>query len=523
MTSTAAPSSASFAAKHNVGVCFPVNHDGKVSTTATSKKIWCSYSSNEERIDAINAERNWRFKYHEHVFSIVSESAKSTKDMVAAAQRGLDAIYDSFDYVAKDGTRTKLKDIATCIPDSAIFHTGTLIGTAAKKHTMEVPYQEKTLSGEDIVERVNGWARYGSCEPSAASALEEMAKLSSEDLNTAIENNVIVLLGATSELGPLETLMELGFTVVCVARNGRKLSRVLEKMESFAGTIVVPLTQAQESLDSPEAFAGAAGADLLADLPALCKWVTELYPEKRLIFDNLAYLDGESGTRVCVAMDVVSSFALDQRQAGKTGLAYLVSPATVHPTSYDSFQQRVQAYKQRPWWSFVAGAKEHISSDLNAEGTSGMQFPVAILQGIVLAQGPNYLLSKSLQQWRAIVTRFTRDDVLVSANLAPACRTASVVHAKQVAVALEGQTFFKPNMVFDPATASAVMAWLLVYDVTSKTSVASPAIAIEHPSELFTQCAVHGGNWRNPYDVRMRCSCLQGDFVYLYPLPVMPV
>eukprot|EP00041_Stephanoeca_diplocostata_P019538 m.423043 g.423043 ORF g.423043 m.423043 type:complete len:76 (-) comp21330_c0_seq17:2080-2307(-) len=55
-------------------------------------------------------------------------------------------------------------------------------------------------------------------------------------------------------------------------------------------------------------------------------------------------------------------------------------------------------------------------------------------------------------------------------------------------------------MVFDPATASAVMAWLLVYDVTSKTSVASPAIAIEHPSELFTQCAVHGGNWRNPYD-----------------------
>lgn len=174
--------------------------------------------------------------------------------------------------------------------------------------------------------------------------------------------------------------MELGFTVVCIARNGRKLTSVLDKVDSYAGTIIVPLSQPQESLDAPTAVAGVAGADLLADLPALCQWVTELYPDKRLIFDNLAYLDGESGTRVCVAMDVVSSYALEHRKTGKTGLAYLVSPATVHPTSYESYQQRVQAYKQRSRWHAVAGAKEHISSDLNVQGTSGMQFPVSVLQ-----------------------------------------------------------------------------------------------------------------------------------------------
>lgn len=109
MASQITVSPVSFAAKHDVGVCFPLNDDGKVSTTAISKKVWCSYASSQEHIDAINAEKNWRFKYHEHVFKIVSDSAKSSKDMVAASQRGLDDIYENFEYVAKDGSRTKIK------------------------------------------------------------------------------------------------------------------------------------------------------------------------------------------------------------------------------------------------------------------------------------------------------------------------------------------------------------------------------------------------------------------------------
>ena len=41
-------------------------------------------------------------------------------------------------------------------------------------------------------------------------------------------------------------------------------------------------------------------------------------------------------------------------------------------------------------------------------------------------QGPNYALAKTMQMWRATLAR-ARDSLLVSSNVAPAARTASMV------------------------------------------------------------------------------------------------
>ena len=115
-------------------------------------------------------------------------------------------------------------------------------------------------------------------------------------------------------------------------------------------------------------------------------------------------------------------------------------------------------------------------------------------------QGPNYALAKTLQQWRGIVAR-CRDGVVVSSNLAPAARTASMVagdnkNAGMVALALDGMGHFRPLAVFDSATVSACMAALLVHDITDPQSLANPAQALAHPAMLHSSTAFHGGTFR---------------------------
>jgi len=117
-----------------------------------------------------------------------------------------------------------------------------------------------------------------------------------------------------------------------------------------------------------------------------------------------------------------------------------------------------------------------------------------VQDGIVNVQGPNYALAKSIQLWRAILTH-SRDSHVVSSNIAPAARSASVVGGKNknagtIAAALDGMTHFKPLCVFEPETVSACMAALLVYDLCNSS------ISLANPLELSSRQAFHGGTFR---------------------------
>ena len=78
-----------------------------------------------------------------------------------------------------------------------------------------------------------------------------------------------------------------------------------------------------------------------------------------------------------------------------------------------------------------------------------------IVDAVVNDQGPNYILAKRLQHWRAIVSK--EDGCLVSTNIAPATATASVVSNKLFALAYKGQHHFKPLEVSQQETSNAVM------------------------------------------------------------------
>ena len=73
----------------------------------------------------------------------------------------------------------------------------------------------------------------GCSEASVPTAIEAMTK---QSITPVVDNTIFVLLGATAELGPARTLLELGCSVACISRKGKKLAALLSDTESHAGT-----------------------------------------------------------------------------------------------------------------------------------------------------------------------------------------------------------------------------------------------------------------------------------------------
>jgi hypothetical protein len=116
-----------------------------------------------------------------------------------------------------------------------------------------------------------------------------------------------------------------------------------------------------------------------------------------------------------------------------------------------------------------------------------------INDSVVLQQGPNYLLAKRLQRWRA--TAYRAEGGLVSLKVAPPTRTRSVVKNRALAAAYAGAHRFGIE-VFEPGTANTLMAALLVHDLRT----GSPSQP--HPWQDEAYAAAHGGLWTAAYDPR---------------------
>lgn len=121
------------------------------------------------------------------------------------------------------------------------------------------------------------------------------------------------------------------------------------------------------------------------------------------------------------------------------------------------------------------------------------------VNGISVAQGPNYALAKRMQHWRAIVAR--SKGCIVSSNIAPSTSTASVVSNRTFAWAYEGMPYFKPYEIFAPETSNAVMSAILFYDLNDNSSSGNPKKALSNPNQLFSYGSFHGGVWRCAYEI----------------------
>jgi hypothetical protein len=216
---------------------------------------------------------------------------------------------------------------------------------------------------------------------------------------------------------------------------------------------------------------------------------------------HIAYLDGERHVRVAPAMDAIGATLAAAEP--RTSFGFMATPTELFAVPGE-IARAVQAhFEARGLLECVAQAglragahafgvqsfEPHLGALL--EAADGRRF--GIVDAVVLQEGPNYLLAKRLQQWRAWVACSAAH--AVSIRVAPSTATASVVHNRLLAAGFRGAKAFDVE-VFEPATTNALMAALWVHDPRH------PPLEPDDPRAALDALALganHGGPWRVPY------------------------
>jgi len=204
------------------------------------------------------------------------------------------------------------------------------------------------------------------------------------------------------------------------------------------------------------------------------------------------YLDSDAHVRVTVACDAIMQ-ALATPGSG-VSLAYIQTPSLAYIIGAEPHAASASAYANS-WLSYMGYPPNAAPTASSRAGDP----PRFVHDGILPLQGPNYVLAKSIQQWRAVLSR-SRDGLCVSANVAPSSRTDSVLAGNKNGLAIKkvyaGMGHFPPMIAFDASTVSSCMSGLLLHDLLSPTALSSPATALSHPYDLFSAQAFHGGSFR---------------------------
>ena len=507
------------------GLSFPVDSKGERSTSLVGKNIIAAALRGAETSDgnaaAIKAEKekNWRFKYSSHYMKMVKVSAASPEAAVGVARAGLDYMHSNFDFidpVTKESTKFvdyMSKNVGSKGPT---FKTGTLAGSGTKgPKPLVVPYKGQNLTGDSLAKQLKKWADYGTIERDACEALSDIA--GTNDL--ALAGDVFVLIGAGSAMGPFGKLLEHGATVVCIdipssmgPRAVDMWKRLFDTARRSTGTIMFPMkpdSKPQGQYATDDELIAQVGCNLTEQPADICNWLLNICPKQRLTVGNYTYLDSDLHVKLSLAADSIMRTLGQSRP--DTNIAFLCTPTDIHAVTDEAHKAASKNYGFHPGrllegliqvLSMGKALKKNALAPLktNAGGT------IKIVDGLSVAQGPNYALAKRIQHWRCMLAYDDKSNQgVISSHVAPSTATLSVVSNRTFGWAYGGMPYFKPYEIFQAETTNAVMAALLIYDVKRPGSGANPKnrakYNIKTPLELFRLCSVHGGVWRSAYKV----------------------
>ena len=220
---------------------------------------------------------------------------------------------------------------------------------------------------------------------------------------------------------------------------------------------------------------------------------------------NYTYLDGDLHVKLSLCSDAIIS-GLIKANGSKTSVAFLCTPTDLHvipDEAYNAAKANASvlshplAFFAEKWIQVVTGFKFLKSNVMKP------MHGVKLVDGISVAQGPNYALAKRMQHWRAMISFDA--GCTVSSNIAPSTATISVTSNKMFARAYIGMPFFTPYEIFQQETTNAVMCAMLLHDSQNTEGSAFPAnkdkYGIDNPIKLFSHGGFHGGVWRSAYTV----------------------
>lgn len=498
-----------------VGVQWPTDGDGAaVSTTAFAKDL---LARTVEPIDtaaaaAVRAEKDYRSHYNQHfVAHVRAASLGGAEAALRMAQIGLDAVYSSFTFARGEGEVAVSLQQAMANPLPCPFCTAVVQGRALRED-MQVPYGGSTLTGAALVEQVKRWVDAGTIEPSGGASLISLMQHRERWSPKRVAQHVFVILGAGAAMSPTVPLLKLGATVVGVDIDNRPAMwrELVQIARASPGRLILPLRTSDSGDPTDEGLLGDddylcahAGCNLLADTPEIAAWLAaadgfELGADAGITVGQYAYLDGANFVRIAIAQDAIAA-AVRASRGSSVGLAYLATPTDVYARPIAARRNALDRWEHRPWWMRVTGTPlrpNQVGSVLSSVEDS---YQFDIVDATVAQQGPNYLLAKRIQQWRAMVA--WSEGAVVSANIAPSSFTKSVTKAVLLHAAFNGTQSFPPIEVFEPDTSNHVMALALMFDIFFEDSFAHQGgrSRIINPIFLWTENCWHGGTLLVPY------------------------
>jgi hypothetical protein len=474
------------------GVTFPAGADGRRSTSALGRAVVADALARVDQAGALAASResNWRAGYLTHFRRLIEAGLASRQAAISVARDGLASLHQRMRVTSPDGAESGLDSLVSAAGRHELA-TVTVSGTGEPERALSVPYRGERLSGDALLRRLEAWVTAGVIEPSCADAV---AKVAASPQMLALPGRTVAVLGAGAEIGPLSVLLSWGVRVAAVDLPGPAIwERVLEVARGSAGTLLIPV--GRDAADGPD-LAERVGFDLAADVPAVADWLAGI--EEPLTLGNYVYADGAANVRVASAVDALTVRLAAERR--DVALAFLATPTDVFAVPAEAVAQSARAYAGRsPAAKLGSGPLRALSGGRLLRPAYPAGADPGICDSLIAQQGPNYVLAKRVQRWRATVAR--AGGATVSMNVAPPTRTRSVTKNRVLAAAYAGAGRFGVE-VFEPATTKTLMAALLVHDLETGGGPAQDGSGEAHPWQDEARAAAHGGLWRIAYTPR---------------------
>lgn len=489
------------------GVCFPLGGDDRRSTTATGRAIFAdSIRAIDPAIAArIEHTRDWRKGYIQPLRDIVLAAAQSPENALSISRHGLASADQRFTF-RRDGTETTIREAFASFAEPGLASV-TIRGRATREEELSIPYQGRRLFGDELRAQVDAWVQRGIAEPSFAEALTLV--LDNPDW-LDLRDVDIALLGAGAEMAPTRSLLRWGARVHAIDLPQPTVwERLVGITRNTPGTLRIPIQLGPEGSppfvvdgdvhpDDDSTICAAAGTNLVTRTPEIRTWLAEI--DQPFVLGNYAYADGAVHAQLSMAGEAIMSSL--QRDRDDITLAFLATPTDVFAVPNECVEDSRAKWEHRGLGGILQAPlrlARQFEPNYPTVYTTAQGSRIGLNDSIIPQQGPNYILAKRIQRWRALVAR--AEGTPVSLNLAPATRTRSVVRNRALAAAYAGAGRFGVE-VFDPSTSTTLMAALLVHDLRNPNSSANPATALSNPMDLFTQAANHGGLWRTAYAPR---------------------
>lgn len=518
------------------GTLFPLNPDGTRSSTPFGKAIIAkalAAAGDARAAEACAQEKSWRFKYHKYFMSLVRSSCKDPTSSLASAQAGIDFFYHKFEFADPKNPAKIVSFAANLRGNKGNFETGVVQGTGSqsKKVVYSVPYNggwhpssakpptfNDLLTGSALSSQLDRWVKGGVIEADAAAGVAWTTDFFARGGN--LNDTYFVLIGAGSAMGPFPKLMQLGAHIVAIDIPGvwgkgtkKPVSGLWERLIGAAraspgGSLTFPLNKPQANCGGDIELFEAAGCNL-TEQPAevanwLEKWQATLPATARVVIGNYTYLNGEEHVKLSLCADACIARIRTVRPS--TAVAFLCTPTDIHTVSQEAYEGAKKAYGAglgslglEKLINLLTMGKKLVSNVLPPVLTN-RGHSIYLVDGMSVAQGPNYALAKRLQHWRAQIA--FSEGAVASTMVAPSTATISVIQNKTFGWAYGGMPYFGYE-IFKQETTNAVMAALLIDNVLNEKSPKNPKSAagklVENSLELFKSQAVHGGLWRSPY------------------------